>query len=90
MPTTLTGQNGAVITQNTKIAVEGCNGVGAFNKKLTRAQKLKKALAACRKKHKHSKPKRQQCERTAHKHYGPKKTKHAARKSRAHRSSNRG
>lgn len=24
MPTTLTGQNGAVVTQNTKIAVTGC------------------------------------------------------------------
>ncbi len=80
MPTTLTGQNGAVVTQQTKIAIEGCSGVGAFNKKLTRAQKLTKALKACRKKYKHSKPKRQKCEHTAHKHYGPLKKKHPAKK----------
>ncbi len=81
MPTTLTGQNGAVITQQTKIAIEGCGGVkGITTKKLTRAQKLSKALKACRKKFKHSKQKRQKCERTARKHYGPLKKKHAAKK----------
>lgn len=50
-------------------------------KPLTRAQKLKKALAACHKLHK--KKKRQQCERTARKRYGPikKKTKKKAHKS---------
>ncbi len=87
MPTTLTGQNGAVITQRTKIAVEGCSGVmGKTNKKLTRAQKLSKALKACRKKFKHSKPKRQKCERVARKHYGPlkKHAKKAAHKSGTH------
>ncbi len=86
MPTTLTGQNGAVITQQTKIAVEGCGAVmGKTNKKLTRAQKLRKALVACRKQHKHSKPKRRKCERAARKHYGPLK-KHPAKKG-AHKSS---
>ena len=45
----------------------------ATPKRLTRAQKLKKALAACKKK---PKAKRAQCERQARKRYGPvKKTK---------------
>ncbi|HWG07497.1 MAG TPA: NHL repeat-containing protein [Solirubrobacteraceae bacterium] len=44
MPTTITGQNGAVVTQQTKIAIQGC-----ARKPLTRAQKLKKALQACKK-----------------------------------------
>ncbi len=83
MPTTLTGQNGAVITQLTKIAVEGCGGVKAVTtKKLTRVQKLSRALKACRKKFKHSKRRRQQCERTARKHYGPLRKKHPAKKAR--------
>lgn len=43
MPTTITGQNGAVITQTTKIAVSGCP------KAKTARQKLAAALAACRK-----------------------------------------
>jgi hypothetical protein len=50
-------------------------------KKLTRAQLLKKALASCKSKHKHSKKKRQSCERAAHKKYGPKpKPKHKSGK----------
>ncbi len=81
MPTTLTGQNGAVVTQQTKITVEGCNGVkGITNMKLTRAQKLSKALKACHKKFKHSKAKRQRCERRARRQYGPLKKKHAAKR----------
>lgn len=43
MPTTITGQNGAVITQTTKIAVSGCP------KAKTARQQLAAALAACRK-----------------------------------------
>ena len=84
MPTTLTGQNGAVLTQQTKIAVEGCGGVRHSKvKKLARAQKLTRALKTCRKKFKHSKPKRQKCERKARRKYGPVKRKHVAKKARA-------
>jgi hypothetical protein len=49
-------------------------------KALTRAQKLKRALAACRKAHKHSKAKRKSCERQARHKYGPKKVKHKGSK----------
>jgi hypothetical protein len=67
MPTTITGQNGAVITQTTKILATGCHGVQSF--KETRSQKLAKALKACRKKK--NKHKRIACERQARKKYGP-------------------
>jgi hypothetical protein len=67
MPTTLTGQNGFVIKQATKIAVTGC----PKKKALTRAQKLAKALKACKKKH--DKKKRSTCMRAARKKYGAKK-----------------
>ncbi|MHB8235310.1 MAG: hypothetical protein ACYDHT_11720, partial [Solirubrobacteraceae bacterium] len=76
IPTTITGQNGAVIQQETKVPVEGCGAVKPFkHKKLTRAQKLKKALKACRKKFKHNAAKKASCEKQAHKKYGPKKAK---------------
>jgi hypothetical protein len=64
MPTTITGQNGAVIHQQTKIPVQGCSG----SKRLTRAQKLKKALHACKKLRKRG---RASCRRRALKRYGP-------------------
>jgi uncharacterized repeat protein (TIGR01451 family) len=74
IPTTITGQNGAVIQQNTKVPVEGCGAVKANKaKKLSRAQKLKKALKACKKKK--SKSKRAACEKQARKKYGAKKSK---------------
>ena len=80
MPTTITAQNGAVITQQTKIPVLGCTAVKANKaKKLTRAQKLKAALKACRKEFRHSKQKRGSCEAKAHKRFGVKKK--GARKS---------
>ena len=66
MPTTITGQNGAVIEQTTKIAVTGCKA----SKPLTRAQKLAEALKACKKDKKKSK--RLACEKRARKKYGPK------------------
>jgi hypothetical protein len=75
MPTTITGQNGAVIEQNTKIPVAGCSAVLGF--KLTRSQQLTKALKACRKQFKHSKKKRTACEAKARKKYG---VKHKAKK----------
>jgi hypothetical protein len=73
MPTTLTAQNGAVISESTRISVGGCATT------LTNAQKLAKALATCRKRYKASKAKRSSCERAARKRY-PAKT---ARKSRS-------
>jgi hypothetical protein len=74
MPTTITGQNGVVLKQETKIAIQGCAQV-LHNKvkKLSRAQKLKKALKAC--KTKKNKSKRVSCEKQARKKYGPLKKK---------------
>jgi hypothetical protein len=69
MPTTITGQSGVVIQQQTNIKVLGCGAVKGV--KYTRAQLLKKALAQCRKRFKHSKQKRVTCERQARKKYGP-------------------
>jgi hypothetical protein len=64
MPTEFTAQNGAVFKQSTKIAVTGCG-----KHKLTRKQKLAKALKACRKKHG---SKRAACERQARRRLGGK------------------
>ncbi len=70
MPTTIVGQNGATIQQNTKIAIEGCGAVkSAKARKLTRAQKLARALKACRKEHRHSKVRRIRCERQARRRF---------------------
>ena len=79
MPTTITGQNGAVVKQTTKIAVTGCPKV--VKKALTRAQKLKAALKVCRTKFGGAHPpkskvkrhKREACEKAAQKRYGPHK-----------------
>jgi uncharacterized repeat protein (TIGR01451 family) len=75
IPTTLTGQNGAVVNQKTKIAVTGCKKV--VKKALTRAQKLKAALKVCRTKDrgksKAKRHKREACEKAAQKRYGPQK-----------------
>ncbi|MFI5091351.1 MAG: hypothetical protein ACHP7P_15015, partial [Terriglobales bacterium] len=73
MPTEITGQNGAVIRQTTKIAVTGCKGV-----KATRAQLLAKALKACRKDKKKSR--RVACEKRARKRYGAKKAARRAKR----------
>jgi hypothetical protein len=69
MPTQLTGQNGALINQTTKITVTGC----PKTKTLTRAQKLTLALKACHKQAKGAK--RKACEHRARKLYGPLKKK---------------
>jgi hypothetical protein len=74
IPTTIVGQNGAVIEQTTTISLEGCGGVKPFkNTKLSRAQKLAKALKACKKDKK--KRERVACERAARKKYGSKAKK---------------
>jgi hypothetical protein len=65
MPSEFIGQNGAVLKQDTKVSVTGCKPAKA----LTRAQKLAAALKAC--KRDKSKSKRQACERTARKRFGP-------------------
>jgi hypothetical protein len=67
MPTEFVGQNGTKINESTKISVTGC--AKAKTKALTRAQKLQKALKACRKVKK--KGKRAKCEVRARKQYGP-------------------
>ena len=73
MPTEFLAQNGATLPQNTKIAVTGC----AKAKALTRAQKLARALKACRKRPRGKQ--RAACETKARKQYGArKKTKKAA------------
>jgi hypothetical protein len=82
-PTTITGQNGAVITQKTHVTITGCKAVKAY--KATRAQLLAKALAACRKKYKHHHTKRIKCERQAHKRYPTKKTAHKTSKTHRHK-----
>jgi len=73
MPTTITGQNGDVIQQQTKIPVLGCAAVKGY----TKAQLLAKSLKKCRKQFKHAKKKRVTCERKARKRYGAKKHRHA-------------
>jgi hypothetical protein len=65
MPTRIVGQNGAVLEQNTKIPVTGCEAA----KPLTRAQKLSNALRVCKRHRKMRK--REACERTARKKYQP-------------------
>jgi hypothetical protein len=78
IPTEITAQNGAVIKQETKVGLTGCV-KGIHKVKLTRAQKLKKALKACHRKH--NKAKRVSCEKQARKKYGPKKAKkHSSKK----------
>jgi hypothetical protein len=63
MPSEFLAQNGALLKQNTPIAVTGC-----AKTKLTRKQKLAAALRACRKKH--AKAKRAACQRHARRRYG--------------------
>ncbi len=69
MPTEFLAQNGAKINASTPIGVTGCAKVKA----LTRAQKLARALRACRKDH--NKQKRASCEGAARKRYGQVKKK---------------
>jgi hypothetical protein len=66
MQSEFVAQNGAVINQATPIAVTGC-----AKAKLTRKQKLAKALKACRRKRAHGK--RASCERAARRRFGGRK-----------------
>jgi hypothetical protein len=75
MPTEFIAQNGAAIHETTSIGVTGCKKLTAAQ---VRAQKLKAALKTCRKKH--NKGKREACERTAHKRYGPLKKSKSSKK----------
>ncbi|HTQ68049.1 MAG TPA: hypothetical protein VMI13_05105 [Solirubrobacteraceae bacterium] len=84
MPTEITGQNGAVIKQETNVEPVGCAAKPAVKPPLTRAQKLAKALKACKKLKKKSK--RSACEKAARKRYGAKKvTKKPKKHSKKHR-----
>jgi hypothetical protein len=70
MPTTITAQNGASLEQDTKVTISGCGEVkSAKARKLTLMQKLKRALARCQRKYKHSKSRRHGCERRARARY---------------------
>ncbi len=70
MPTTIEGQDGAIHTQTTTVAVSGCRS--------TRS-KLATALAACRKKDKGHKHRRLACESKARKRLAKKAKKSSAR-----------
>ncbi len=85
MPTTITGQNGVVIKQNTNVAVQGCKKTVNSSRPATRTQLLKRALAACHKQHRHSQSKRVACERKAHKRYATKKSAHRVKTMTSHR-----
>jgi hypothetical protein len=77
IPTTLTGQNGASLSENVKVTVQGCTAVkAAKTKKLSRKQKLEQALKACRTTHPHSRAKRTNCEQEARKRYQAHKNSH--------------
>ncbi len=62
MPTEMIAQNGAAIHQSTKIATTGCKAKAP----LTKAQKLARALKACKKK---PKTKRAACTKAARKQF---------------------
>jgi hypothetical protein len=77
--TAITGQNGARVKPTVKVAVAGCK----RPKALTQAQKLAKAMKACRKK---AKGRRASCERQARGKYGtPKKARGTRAKKALHR-----
>ena len=81
MPTTITAQNGTVISQNTKITSTGCQAVKSNKtRKLSRAQQLTKALHACRTRYKHNRHTRAACERHARRRYAAKKPTNARHK----------
>jgi hypothetical protein len=74
IPTDFTAQNGMQANYKTPVNVTGCK----RTKSLTRAQKLAKALKAC--KSDKQKAKRAGCEKAARRKYGPVKAKRRAKK----------
>src|SRR5271165_179923 len=86
MPTEITAQNGAFISQSTQIAVTGCGAVKDY--KATSAQLLAKALAACRSKYRHSHARRSACERRARARYAKKAARKTSRAA-AHKATGR-
>lgn len=79
LPTEITAQDGAFISETTPVEVTGCKGVLPSKvTKLTNAQLLAKALKACKKDRK--KRKRVTCEQAARKKYGAKASKHTKKK----------
>ena len=82
-PTEITAQDGRVITQETKFAINGKCGVSGVKKKKT---PLEIALASCRKKDsgKKLKAKRESCEKAARKKYKKHSKKHATKHATQH------
>jgi hypothetical protein len=78
IPAQLTGQNGTLVNQNVKVAVQGCAAVKASKtKKLSRTQQLARALETCRRIHARSRAERASCERQARRRFS---ARQAARK----------
>jgi hypothetical protein len=78
IPTQLTGQNGTLVNETVKVAVQGCAAVKpSKTKKLSRTQQLARALETCRRIHARSRAERASCERDARRRYG---ARQAARK----------
>jgi hypothetical protein len=80
LPTEITGQNGAFISQTTPVVITGCGKSGVLS--YTKRQLLEKALKACRTKFKAKgrKSKRLACEKAARKKYGAKAAKKVKKK----------
>jgi hypothetical protein len=85
MPTTITAQDGDVIEHETRITIGGCGAVRAAKaSKPANAPELGKALAACRKRYKHSPIRRTSCERNARRRYRAAKTSSRRVRTRKH------
>jgi hypothetical protein len=75
IPAALSGQNGTAFNESVKLKVAGCHAVKASKtKKLTQAEKLGRALAACRKPHRHARVQRARCERSARRRFTARET----------------
>ncbi|HTZ65194.1 MAG TPA: hypothetical protein VMB51_13910 [Solirubrobacteraceae bacterium] len=73
IPAQLTGQNNTTVEDNAKVSVQGCHATKASKtRRLTRAQKLARALKACRRDHRQSHAEQAHCERVARRRDRPK------------------